>query len=317
MADKALPLFAVSLSGKRREVATIPGTLRLLDVARDGRVLLARWDLRLSVRASKPGGSERDLSSFGVGFLGDLSADGQTVVFADRDALFMRRTDGSPPIRLGQPYGFFLNRLSPDGRWVLTTPASGPAGPLLVPTGAGEIRRLDAIPKNTTAAWFPDGKRLLCETVGSGRVRLFVFDLQSGRAMDVPLPAGLSFPDTDPTLSPDGARIAAVNAKGDVTVVPVAAGAAVKVASGAAGHSLIGWAEDGRHLYLYRIGDVPARVQTLDLASGKLELWRELTLEDLAGVIRIHPIKVTPDGRSWAYSYARVLSDLYLVEGLK
>jgi hypothetical protein len=48
-----------------------------------------------------------------------------------------------------------------------------------------------------------------------------------------------------------------------------------------------------------------------------MELWRELTLEDLAGLIRIHPVIVTPDGRYWAFSYTRVLSDLYVVEGLK
>ncbi len=45
--------------------------------------------------------------------------------------------------------------------------------------------------------------------------------------------------------------------------------------------------------------------------------WKELTLEDLAGVVRIDPVRVAPDGRSWAYSYIRVLSNLYVVEGLR
>jgi len=42
-----------------------------------------------------------------------------------------------------------------------------------------------------------------------------------------------------------------------------------------------------------------------------------LTLEDLAGINRIEPIRVAPDGASWAYGYVRVLSNLYVVEGLK
>jgi hypothetical protein len=83
------------------------------------------------------------------------------------------------------------------------------------------------------------------------------------------------------------------------------------------GQSLIGWTREGGHLFFYRIGDVPGRVIRLDIESGRTELWKELRPEDLAGVVRIHPVGVAPDGRSWAYSYVRVLSNLYVVEGLK
>jgi hypothetical protein len=38
---------------------------------------------------------------------------------------------------------------------------------------------------------------------------------------------------------------------------------------------------------------------------------------DLAGVSRIGPILLTMDGKSCVYGYHRILSDLYLVEGLK
>jgi len=34
-------------------------------------------------------------------------------------------------------------------------------------------------------------------------------------------------------------------------------------------------------------------------------------------VSRLGPIVITPDGKSCLYGYHRVLSDLYLVEGLK
>jgi Tol biopolymer transport system component len=317
LADKALPLFAVSLSGKTREVATIPGTLNLLDVARDGRVLLARSDHRLGIRASGSfAGSDRDLSWLDNGFLGDLSEDGRTIVFADHDVLFLRRTDGSPAVRLGEPYRFGLNRLSPDGRWVLTMPGPDPPMLVLVPTGAGEIRRLDRIPPRSTAQWLPDGRRLLCLSEGRDGKRLLVFDLQSGEMKGLTVAADFPLSGPDPVPSRDGTRIAAVDGKGEVHVQPLAGGEETRV-PGAAGYTLIGWAEDGRHLYLYRIGDVPARVQRLDLGSGKTELWKQLSLEDLAGVIRIHPISVTPDGRSWAYSYARVLSDLYVAQGLR
>ena len=38
--------------------------------------------------------------------------------------------------------------------------------------------------------------------------------------------------------------------------------------------------------------------------------------EDLAGVGRFASVRVVADGRSWAYTYMRVLSNLYVVEGL-
>ena len=38
---------------------------------------------------------------------------------------------------------------------------------------------------------------------------------------------------------------------------------------------------------------------------------------DPTGVVRISSIFVAPDGTFYAYAYSRVLSNLYLVEGLK
>jgi hypothetical protein len=38
---------------------------------------------------------------------------------------------------------------------------------------------------------------------------------------------------------------------------------------------------------------------------------------DSAGVADVGPVFATPDGKTYVYTYARILSDLYLVEGLK
>jgi hypothetical protein len=79
----------------------------------------------------------------------------------------------------------------------------------------------------------------------------------------------------------------------------------------------VGWTADGRRLFVTHLEQVPNRVQTFDLATGRIEPWRELTLEDRAGVTRISPVRVAANGRSWAYTYTRVLSNLYVVDGLK
>ena len=50
---------------------------------------------------------------------------------------------------------------------------------------------------------------------------------------------------------------------------------------------------------------------------GGRELWKDLLPADPAGVERISNVLVTPDGKGYAYCYARLLSDLFVVEGLR
>ena len=56
---------------------------------------------------------------------------------------------------------------------------------------------------------------------------------------------------------------------------------------------------------------------TGSIATGRKELWKEIMPADLVGVKYLPRVALTPDGKSYAYSYYRHLSDLYLVEGLK
>ena len=77
------------------------------------------------------------------------------------------------------------------------------------------------------------------------------------------------------------------------------------------------WSADGKSLYIYRPGEFPAKVNRLDLATGKRTPWRSLAPADPAGVSQIGPIIMTPDASSYIYGYHRTLSDLYLVVGLK
>ena len=122
-------------------------------------------------------------------------------------------------------------------------------------------------------------------------------------------------------LSPDGAFLAGLGRHGDILILPLAGGEPRRIAGTALGLDTracpVGWTSDGRHLFIHRFGDVPAKTQKLDIATGRLEPWRDLTLEDPAGIVRINPVRVAPDGRSWAYTYIRVLSNLYVVDGLK
>ena len=62
---------------------------------------------------------------------------------------------------------------------------------------------------------------------------------------------------------------------------------------------------------------MPARVDLCDVATGARRPWKVIVPPDPAGVLAISPILITPDGKSYAYSYRRLLDDLFLVTGLK
>jgi hypothetical protein len=75
--------------------------------------------------------------------------------------------------------------------------------------------------------------------------------------------------------------------------------------------------DGGKTLLVKRPGALSLAVYRLDLATRARTLFRELAPQDLAGMGEVAGARFTPDGRSYAYSYFRTLSDLYLVEGLR
>jgi len=79
----------------------------------------------------------------------------------------------------------------------------------------------------------------------------------------------------------------------------------------------INWSQDSHSIFLYRSGEVPAKVYRLELATGKRIVWKEIAPLDPTGVSTIGPILITPDGKTYVYGFHRTLGDLYLVEGLK
>jgi hypothetical protein len=62
---------------------------------------------------------------------------------------------------------------------------------------------------------------------------------------------------------------------------------------------------------------MPARVERIDVVSGATHPWKEPRPADPAGVFAITSVVVTPDGRSYAYTFSSALGSLYLAEGVK
>jgi hypothetical protein len=118
-------------------------------------------------------------------------------------------------------------------------------------------------------------------------------------------------------VSGDGQFVAGIGPDQKGYLYPVAGGEARLLPGFPVGQEPIAWSQDGRALYTYRPGELPAKVYRVDLATGQQTVWKELMPIDPAGIETIGPILITPDGKTYVYGYHRTLSDLYLVEGLK
>ena len=316
----ARDLYAVNLSGRQRLVARVPGGMILQDIFRDGRVLMTRSIERVSALYLAPGETrERDLSWLDWSFPTDFSPDGKTLLFCEqgrgggpRYTACLRKTDGSPVVRLGEGCAV---QFSPDGRWVLTTVSAAPEQLLLLPTGPGEPRRLDrgTIQNYIWTNYFPDGRRILiCGREPAGPSGLYVQDLSGGKPRRI---ADGLFVTSSHLISPAGKTVAAVDGARRLVLLPVEGGSPRPLPGSTRGDFLLRWADEN-NLFISR-GSVPAEIFRVDVTTGRREPWRTVVPSDPAGVRSLRPIVLSADGKSLVYACNRVLSDLYMVEGLK
>jgi dipeptidyl aminopeptidase/acylaminoacyl peptidase len=320
----AKELWAVSLRGRERLLLRTPGGITLLDVSRDGRTLLSQDSWRLSMLALAPGESrERDLSWQDVTGVADLSADGKKLVFTEyseaygqQPAIGMRGTDGSQVVHLGDGYA---GGLSPDGKWVVGLVYGSPHHISLLPTGPGQVRNLDPGPVRDFdwTDWGTDSQHVLFGGIEPGRAaRAYVQDITGGppRAFTPEGVHGIWH-----MVFPDGKSLLA-EVRDSLFLFPIEGGAPRYVPFlqlSRENDSLIRWLPDGKSALVASARNVlPVHIDQVNIESGKRRRVRDLMPQDPAGVSEIIQIVCTPDLRAWAYSYRRILSDLYVVKGL-
>jgi Tol biopolymer transport system component len=204
-------IFAVTLSGRQRVVARMPGNLKLHDIAADGSLLVSRKDDRFSVyfmggRDPKP----RDLTWLDWATDPILSGDGKTMISSEsgegtsgKSVVYIRGTDGAPAVRLGEGGA---QSISPDGKWVAAEDSYSPKSPIvLLPTRAGNPLPLDtgALSLGGSSGWLPDSRHIVFSASTEGyKRRVFVLDIQ-GREPKPVTPEGIS----GSLVSPDGSAV--------------------------------------------------------------------------------------------------------------
>ena len=312
-------IYAVSLSGARRVVLHAPSSIFLVDLARDGRALVAHGAARAQM-IWLSGTEERELSWLDWSTVADLSADGKTVLFYEwgnaagaKSVVYLRRVDGSAAVRLGDGKALAL---SPDGRWALALQEGPKPHLVLLATGAGESRPLPAedLTDFYWAKWFPDGRRLL--VVGSGTDGVpgsYIQHTDTGRLEPIAEKGMLAV-----LVAPDGRRLLISDPLAGYLVWPLDGGQPLAVDALESQDRPIQWSADGRFLYVRGSEEAVVRMYRFNLATGQRNLLKELAPPDPSGVVGVATgrgeLAVTPDGKTYVFTYWTLLRDLFLVE---
>jgi serine/threonine protein kinase len=316
-------IFAVVPGRPKRRVTTLPGDFVLHDISADGRVLLARVSESSEILGDFPGEAHpRNLSHLDRSVAVALAPSGDTLLFNEvgqsgRRGVYLRQTDGSPPKRLADSWGWAL---SPDGKFVLSSFQPDPQM-FLIPTGPGEPRSIDTpgVRRGGEMGFFPDSRRIffMAEAPGQGR-RAWVQDLAGGKPRAITPPGVVT-----PVLSGDGRFLSAVTSDRDLYVYPTDGAGAYKVVGLRPGERQTQWTADGKFLYVRGTEDSrpgePAitRVYRLDPRTGRRELWKEIRPVNPSAGGAIGRILFSADGKTCVYTHHRYSSELFLVEGLK
>ena len=320
-------LWATDLSGHVRKVLSIPAGFTLHDIASDGRVLISMDTERLALEWEGPNKSQvRDLSWYDWSIAKAISPDGNWVLFEEGSApaganyaVAIRRTDGSPPIRLSDGT---VGGLSPDGKWALAVFTGPPPRVNLLPIGTGQQREIplpgiDHV-ESGGASFMPDGRRILVNGNEAGHaIRTYLVDINGSQPIKPITPeaiaAGLPSPDGKYLI---GTGALDQNSKRKLTLFPMDGGAPIVLSATDPPYGVCQWSADGRSIFVYKSGEMPSIIYRLDIATGKISPMHQITPLNGAGVISIAPIVTNQKGTEFAYSTFQTISVLYVVSGL-
>jgi eukaryotic-like serine/threonine-protein kinase len=316
-----LQLYAVSLSGKQREILKTPQRTRIMDIAADGRVLLSNEQFRTEITGIDPatGKERRGLEWFNGSIMGDILPDGKAIVYLEwggpAGSLYLmtyRKLDGSAPVALGQGA---QPRFSPDGAAAAAVLLSRPPQVVVNPIGTGESRRfpLGDITSTEHLAWFPDGKHLILNGATEGQpMRTFEMDLEGGK----PQPEGP--PDfIGSAVAKDGKRIAGRNASGEAVVFDRETQKLQTIPGIGPRDQIERWTEDGQALLMSSATPWEAWMYRVEVATGKRTLLQKVEPSEKAGSIATVKLSYAEASKTYVYGTSRILGTLYVVEGLE
>ena len=312
-------LYEITQNGTLRVLQRLTGFPVLQDISISGELLFFQSTPEMKMEWHEPGEDPRDLSCLDWSVCRDISRDRKWILFDETGpaidgvaTVYMRATDGSPAVRLGDGIAM---EFSPDGQWVLVDVRGEYDQLMLLPTGAGRERALPLPPLALhQATWMPDGRALVLAGYEPGHgMRLYLYDLASERLRPVSeegIGANLG------KVSPDGRFAIARTVTGSYVLCPTDGGPPRPLEGIHPGERPHNWAADGTAVFAFERGKIPARIFRVDIATGERELWHAVTPRNSSGVSGINSLLLTEDGRSLVVSYTRTSGELYIARGI-
>jgi len=164
--------------------------------------------------------------------------------------------------------------------------------------------------------YFPDGKRLIARGIEPGHgARDYVIDVSTGTSKPL-TPEGV----VGTTLSPDARELAVTGPDGKAGVWLLDGGVMRPIPGLDSKYIIVGWTPDGASLYTSsreRQINTTEKVYRVNIATGKMDLWREFGTTLPTGTSGVGPPRFSSGGDAYAYVYSQTLSEAYVVKGLK
>ena len=302
-------------------------------------------------------GQAREISVGGSTQGTGLSADGKAMMLlespvldggAHQDQCYLNRLDGTPAVKICKGTGTLA---SADGRWlqvfysgmepeeldpgitaafrqagmdprVVLDPKAPQSYLLFVSTGADRPFAV-ALPRTMeqfgSAYLHPDGRRVIFEGLENGRSSWYSVDRQGGVPKIFSKPGqGYMLAGLMP-ITADGRRLIVSDGGGHFLVQPVDGGEPEPIRGISAEDRPLCWCLDGKAIFVRNHAPalLPVLVSRLDLATGAQKEVFRFSAIDPAGLVSIRTVYLPGDGKVFAMTYSRQMSQLYRVEGLR
>jgi Tol biopolymer transport system component len=317
---------SLDTTSHERVLLRTAGGLSLLDIARDGRMLVALGEARTRMMVGKRDDTKNDLAWFDSSDVQSISADGRVIAFveasgvgqtADGHAAYIRSGD-SDPVLVGQasriaivPDGAAVNAvIEMVGNKLQRVPTDQGAGATTT-LPMGDVATLDQTDR-MSIAW--SGKFLVVRGAdATQQKRLWLWNLADGsapRAIGPELNAKGYHP-----ISSDGALLAIAHVGGGIDLVSTADGTVRTLPPPEAKEvqEPLSFTADGKSLIVMAAHKYPRKVYRIDLwdPTAPWSAWTEL---DIPSKPTLFEPAFDADGETVAFSYRTEQLDLYAIE---
>jgi len=319
----AIDLRALTTGNQERVIQRFPSAI-LRDISSSGNLLLESEQNQGSIIGLFPGdNNERDLSWLDGSSVADISRDAKTIVIFEGGegsdlpvgTIYTRSTDGSPAVRIGAAAP---TEMSSDGKYILGY-APNPYRITILPTGVRETKiwKFENFESVSETHFFADERRVLFTGKERGHsVRVYAQEITGGKPQPI-TPEGFLPPNFgNGPVSPDGKLFFGVGTDQKFYLYSVSGAKLQLIPSILAGEIPFQWNNDGSSIYVSK-RELPCQIYRVNIQNGNRTFVKKLLPSDSTGVTDIGSVVITPDEKSFVYSYGRTLSTLYSLDPLK